>query len=304
MKLNRLPVFLVCSFFILSLAIVPSGCKSDKKDEGAEEETIDSNKTNLISVNGELFSIPSPIQTSVLLKQSGAAYSKSLLNATQSLSGYSTNFQKAANLGIYGADLGYVIIYGQTQDALGYLNASKKLSDDIGVAGAFDQALMTRFEKNMGVNDSLLSIFSSAYRATDAYLKNNDRSEVSGLIIAGGWIETMYFTTNILKNNFKNKKDVVARVAEQRTTLDHVIKLLTPYYQNPDLPEYTELVDQLVDLHHEFEEIKVTYTFVKPTTDVANKITTINSTTSVDITDAQLSAITEKVSAIRQSLIK
>ncbi len=304
MKLNRLPVFLVCSFFILSLAIVPSGCKSDKKDEDAEEETIDSNKTNLISVNGELFSIPSPIQTSVLLKQSGAAYSKSLLNATQSLSGYSTNFQKAANLGIYGADLGYVIIYGQTQDALGYLNASKKLSDDIGVAGAFDQALMTRFEKNMGVNDSLLSIFSSAYRATDAYLKNNDRSEVSGLIIAGGWIETMYFTTNILKNNFKNKKDVVARVAEQKTTLDHVIKLLTPYYQNPELPEYTELVDQLVDLHHEFEDIKVTYTFVKPTTDVVNKITTINSTTSVDITDAQLTAITEKVSAIRQSLIK
>lgn len=303
MKLNRLPVFLVCSFFLLSLAIVPTGCNGDKKDEEAEEETIDSNKTNLISVNGELFSIPSPIQTSVLLKQSGAAYSKELLNATQSLSGYSTNFQKAANLGIYGADLGYVIIYGQTQDALGYLNASKKLSDDIGVAGAFDQALMKRFEKNMGVNDSLLAIFSSAYRATDAYLKNNDRSEVSGLIIAGGWIETMYFTTHILKNNFKNKKDVVARVAEQKTTLDHVIKLLTPYYQNPELPEYTELVDQLVDLHHEFEEIKVTYTFVKPTTDVANKITTINSTTSVEITDAQLALITEKVAAIRQSLI-
>lgn len=303
MKLNRLPVFLVCSFFLLSLAIVPTGC-GNKKEDDAEVEVIDSNKTNLISVNGELFSIPSPIQTSVLLKQSGAAYSKEILNATQSLSGYSTNFQKAANLGIYGADLGYVIIYGQTQDALGYLNASKKLSEDIGVAGAFDESLMKRFEKNMSINDSLLSIFSSAYRSTDAYLKNNDRAEVSGLIIAGGWIETMYFTTHILKNNFKNKKDVVTRVAEQKTTLDHVIKLLTPYYQNPELPEYTELVDQLVDLHHEFEDIKVTYTFVKPTTDVANKITTINSTTSAEITDAQLAVVTEKVAAIRQSLIK
>jgi hypothetical protein len=240
----------------------------------------------------------------VLLKQSGAAYNKDLLNATQSLSSYSTGFQKAVNLGVYGADLSYVIIYGQTQDALGYLNASKKLSDDIGVSGAFDEGLMKRFEKNMGVNDSLLSIFSSAYRATDAYLKNNDRGQESGLIIAGGWIETMYFTTNILKNNFKNKKDVIARVAEQKTTLDHVIRLLTLNYQNPDHPQQTELVDQLIDLYGEFEEIKVTYTFVKPTTDVANKTTTINSTTSVDISDAQLKAITEKVAAIRSSLIK
>jgi hypothetical protein len=304
MKLNRLPVFLVCSFFLLSLAIVPTGCGGDKKDEEAEVETIDSNKTNLLSVNGLLFSIPSPIQTSVLLKQSGAAYNKDLLNATQSLSSYSTGFQKAVNLGVYGADLSYVIIYGQTQDALGYLNASKKLSDDIGVSGAFDEGLMKRFEKNMGVNDSLLSIFSSAYRATDAYLKNNDRGQESGLIIAGGWIETMYFTTNILKNNFKNKKDVIARVAEQKTTLDHVIRLLTLNYQNPDHPQQTELVDQLIDLYGEFEEIKVTYTFVKPTTDVANKTTTINSTTSVDISDAQLKAITEKVAAIRSSLIK
>jgi hypothetical protein len=80
--------------------------------------------------------------------------------------------------------------------------------------------------------------------------------------------------------------------------------LLTLNYQNPDHPQQTELVDQLIDLYGEFEEIKVTYTFVKPTTDVANKTTTINSTTSVDISDAQLKAITEKVAAIRSSLIK
>lgn len=277
---------------------------NSKKDESQEEEPVDSNKTNLISVNGELFSIPSPLQTSLLLKQSGANYSKDLLNQTKNLPSYSTAFKKALNLGVYGADLGYVIIYGQTQDALGYLSTSKKLSDDIGVSGAFDDALLKRFEKNMGKSDSLLSIFTSAYRSTDSYLKNNDRSDVSGLIITGGWVESMYFTLNILKKDFKNKKDVIARVGEQKNTLSNVIKLLTPFYQNPEMPELTELTDAMLDMHQDFEDIEIKYTFIKPTTDAANKITTINSTSEVKITDEQLKNITEKLNAIREMIIK
>ncbi|MCC6252041.1 MAG: hypothetical protein IT238_06220 [Bacteroidia bacterium] len=294
------------SLVILSFITLNSGCSGDKNkavDEEQEEEPIDATKDNLVSVNGELFSIPSPLQTSMLLKNSGANYSKDMLNVTSKLPSYSTEYKKALNLGVYGADLGYVIIYGQTQDALGYLNASKRLADDINVSGAFDAALMKRFEKNMGNNDSLLVIFTSAYRSTDSYLKNNDRTAVSGMVITGGWIESMYFTLNILKKDFKNKQAVVQRVGEQKNTLDHVIKLLTPYYQNPDMTELTELIDAMVDLYHEFEDIEVKYTYVKPTTDVANKITTINSTTEVKITNEQLDIITEKLTAIRQMII-
>jgi DNA-directed RNA polymerase subunit F len=256
-----------------------------------------------VSVNGELFSIPSPLQTSILLKSSGANYSKDILNLTSHLPSYSTEYKKALNLGVYGADLGYVIIYGQTQDALGYLNASKRLADDINVSGAFDANLMKRFEKNMGNNDSLLSIFTSGYRATDSYLKNNDRNAVSGMVITGGWIESLYFTLNILDKDFKNKNVIIQRIGEQKNTLDHVIKLLTPFYQNPEMTELTELTDALLELYHDFEDIEVKYTFVKPTTDVANKITTINSKTDVKITDEQLKNITEKLSAIRQMII-
>ena len=150
---------------------------------------------------------------------------------------------------------------------------------------------------------SLLSIFTSGYRATDSYLKNNDRNAVSGMVITGGWIESLYFTLNILKKDFKNKEVVIQRVGEQKNTLDHVIKLLTPFYQNPEMTELTELTDALLELYHEFEDIEVKYTFVKPTTDVANKITTINSKTEVKITDEQLKNITEKLSAIRQMII-
>ena len=146
----------ILSFVIFSCTTFISSCTDSKKqEEGLEdEEEFDPGKDILTNLYGELFSIPSPLQTSILLKSSGANYSKDLLNVTSKLPSYSTEYKKALNLGVYGADLGYVIIYGQTQDALGYLSASKKLAEDINVSGAFDENLMKRFEKNMNNNDS------------------------------------------------------------------------------------------------------------------------------------------------------
>lgn len=294
LKINQLILFMS----VASLAFY--GCGGSREgDEDKPKVVIDSNKTDIINIGGALFSIPSPIQTSILLKKTGANYNKEILNSTKSSANYSTNFKKAVNLGVYGADLGYVTIYEQTQDAIGYLQAVKKMGDDLGVSGAFDATLMKRFEANLGNKDSLLGLVSSAYRASDAYLKNNERNEVSGLIIAGGWVESLYFSTKIAEKN-KGNKDVIQRIAEQKNALDNLIKLLTPYYQDP---EYTEFIDALIDLAYDFDGIEMKYTFVAPTTDAKNKITTINSKSEIVITDDQLKAITEKVDKIRTSII-
>ncbi len=292
-KLNQLILF-------MSVASAFYGCGSTgDSEEDKPIVVIDSNKTDIINIGGALFSIPSPIQTSILLKKTGANYNKEILNSNKNSANYSTNFKKAVNMGVYGADLGYVTIYEQTQDAIGYLQAVKKMGDDLGVSGAFDAALMKRFEVNLGNKDSLLVLVSSAYRASDAYLKNNERDDVSSLIIAGGWVESLYFSTKIAKKN-KGNKDVIQRIAEQKKALDNLIKLLTPYYQ--DL-EYKEFIDALIDLAYDFDGIEMKYTFVAPTTDAKNKITTINSKSEIVITDDQLNAITEKVDKIRTSII-
>ena len=96
-------------------ALILVSCTGNNKSELEQEaEKIDSNKSNIVSVGGTMFSIPSPIQTSMLLKKSGAPYSKAILNVPANVSKYSTAVKKALNLGIYGADLGYVILYQQT----------------------------------------------------------------------------------------------------------------------------------------------------------------------------------------------
>ena len=95
-------------------------------------------------------------------------------------------------------------------------------------------------------------------------------------------------------------KAIIKRIGEQKTTLNNLIKLLTPYYSKPD---FTSLVDNLIELDEIYQDVKITYTFIKPTVDAANKTTTINSTSQVDISIDQLKTITEKVVQIRKDII-
>ena len=62
--------------------------------------------------------IPSPLEISVLLKESGTKYDHDLLNSPDNLASYNSNYKKALNLGIFGTDLGYTNIYEQNQDGI------------------------------------------------------------------------------------------------------------------------------------------------------------------------------------------
>jgi hypothetical protein len=285
-----------------AIAVFGLSCGGDDPVETDVDTTVvednNSNKNQLLEIDGKVFSIPSPIQTAFLIKNSGANYNKDMLNTPSKVTNYSTNFKKAINLGVYGADLGYVTLYDQTNDAISFLTAIKTLGDDLGVSSAFDVALMERFEKNIGNQDSLLVLVSDAYRASDRYLKNNEQNDMGGLILAGGWIESLYFATNAAE--MTSNEDIIRRIAEQKTTVYNLIKLLTPYYSKP---EFTTLVDNLMELDELFSKVEATYTYVKPTTDAATKTTTINSTTEINITDEQIDAISQKILEIRVEVI-
>jgi frataxin-like iron-binding protein CyaY len=288
-------------FTLSVLAVLAVSCGGEEPTVDQIENPIekkDPSSTQLMEIDGKVFSIPSPIQTAILIKNAGTNYNKDILNAPSKVTNYSTSFKKAVNLGIYGADLGYVTMYDQTQDAISFLTAVKSIADDLGVSSAFDLELVERFEKNIGNQDSLLVLVSDAYKSSDRYLKGNQQNDIGGLILAGGWIESLYFATNSAK--MTDNKEIIKRIGEQKTTVYNLIKLLTPYYSKT---EFTKLIDDLMELNEIYDQVESTYTYVKSTVDIENKTTTINSTTVVNISDDQLKAITDKVMQIRVEII-
>lgn len=285
---------------LITAILFITGCSGDNgKQEGEQEGTIlDSARATLFQVGDELFSIPSPIQTAVLIKEVGANFDSEMLNDAGKAASYSTRVQRSLNLGIYGADLAYITMYDQTQAAVSYLNATRKIADELGVASAFDESLLNRFQANLGNKDSLLVLVADAYRSSDNYLKNNEREDVGSLILAGGWIEALFFATKVAKSS--NHPDVNRRIAEQKNTLENLIKLLQ---KNNNNEEFAEIVDELINLYSLFEEVEYLYSFQKPTTDAEKKLTVINSTSDVKISPEQLEAINQKVVEIRNIII-
>lgn len=261
-------------------------------------QVLDSASSLNTAINGRMFSIPSPIQMATLIKSKVGVYNENMLTNPETVSNFTTNFKRAINMGVYGADLGYATIYENNTKAVSYMSSIEKLSDELGIAGAFNQNLLERFIENGNDPDSMLTIMSEGYREGDKFLKENEQHDIATLILTGGWIEGLYFAVV----SYETSKDqaIADRIGEQKTGLKTIIELLEDF--NTD-EFYTKLIADLKDLLTDFNKIKYNYTYVEPIHDAANHQTNIKSKSSVNIDEAVLTSIINKVKAIRNGLI-
>lgn len=283
---------------ISSIIMVSCGGKTVKEKDTEEiVEVTDTIKTTQFNISGELFSVPSPIQTALLIQKSGISYDKAVLNPSNKVNTFITDYVRSLNLGIYGADLGYVSLYNQTQDAIGYLASVKQLADRLGISVAFNITTMERIQKNITNKDSMMVLVGIAYRSSDAYLKTNQRNDLSSLILAGGWIESLYFSTSAFKS--KPNDELKYLIAEQKQSLNSLIKILG----NNSSVEVVKLTEELKDLGKVYDGIEFNYKYFEPVTDAEKHITYINSKTEVTVSREQVEQISEKIKNIREKII-
>ncbi len=279
------------------------GCKESVEEDNnhLKDTTITEDFPGVVKVKNKVFNVPSPVQASYLVKEQDIRFDKSLLNNADNYVNYLTTFKQALNIGVYGANLGNLFIYDQLSESAQYFNVVKKLSEQVGVLNSIDRELLQKIEKNSDNKDSLTYLMSDIYKEIDAYLMENEQEDLGLLIIAGGWVESLYLLTKIAEEN-KNP-EIISRIGEQKNPLNHIIELLHPYY-NVKSDDFDYLHEELVDLSIVFEGIEETYTYEAPETDPENKITVIHSVTNYNITDEDLKEISEKVEKIRNWIIE
>ena len=275
-------------------------CSSESTDKTKETaDSVSATETKAPKEPNIFYSVPSPIQLGQLLQKAGATYDKKVLNSLDNVSSYSTANSKALNLGVYGADLSYSAVFNQTQETMSYLTNSKKLAEELGITSSFSAEMMKRMEKNEGNKDSLLQIISELFLSSNEALKENDQSNVSVLVLAGGFIEGMYVGTQTAKT-IKDNDAIYKRIAELRGSLNNLIMLVATVNDS-------DVSDILSDL----KSIKALYGDAPATdkttakADTTKKIVTIgggksNST----LTKDQMEKITSQVAAIRAKIIK
>ncbi len=286
---------LFLALFVLFVACGGPENNDDQKE--IDKEALDPNNSLNTNFDGKIFSIPSPVQTAMLIKSLNLPFNEGLLNPITSANNYTTEHKQALNLGIYGTDLGYASLYEQKNVSLKYLSVVEKITSELGLEGAFNKEFISRFEKNNSNQDSMMLIVSEAFRKADNFLKNNNRKPTSSLILTGGWIESLHFACEL--NKHKRNDKIVERIGEQQQTLNTIIEILTEYNKGKS---NDKLISDLKDLKFYFDKVNIDYEFVEPKTDEASKTTTLQHKISVKIDTDILNQITLKVASIRNSI--
>ncbi len=297
--------------FLLFVAVVSSAlwsCESDTKlNEQAFLDSLSNaeKKGPIISdevLESILQQVPSPLEISVLLKESGASYNRNLLNATNNISDYNNNFSKALNLGVYGTDLGYTNIYEQNQDAIFYLNSIKELADGLSIGQFFNFGTIKRLATNSRNLDSLLLITTQNFNHINTYLQQQQRSNLSVLLLTGGWVEALHIINQVTLADLSNQ-ELRERVGEQKIILENIMLLLTFYSDSS--PHIKELQERMIKLQQAFENIEITQTYAESTLEEVNGIVTITnkSTSSINITDDNIREIAMITAEIRDYII-
>jgi hypothetical protein len=292
---NLFPAFI---FSIMAFSLITS-CSEEKPKKIVELTEEEKAMASFKKASAEnIFAyVPSPVEIALILKDAGAKYDFSILNPAENKDSYATIKAKALNLGIYGADLSYVAVFDKSQEAMLYLTATKKLADDLGITNAFDEEKISRIENNLHNRDSLLILISDTYWQSEQYLKENERESVSAYMIAGGWVEGLYLGTIIEQNLRKNgtNKDILNRLAEQKTALASLIELLEAYNLDD-----ADLILNLRSLYSSFDAIP------EASNDAEIHLANQSSAGAVkyNATEEHMDRIASKVSEIRNKLIK
>lgn len=290
----------------LTAAFLMSCGTGKKPDEKSFENSLDSALNKGPSIDEEVISsildqIPSPLEISVLLKESGVKYNASILNSPDNLSKYNSNYKMALNLGIYGTDLGYTNIYGQNQGGIKYLSAIKTLANGLNIGQFFDIETIGRLATNSKNLDSLLLITTQNFNSINHYLQTQNRSNLSVLLLTGGWIEAVQVTCQVASKN-PDHKELMEKIGEQKITLEQIL-LLYSFYENDE--NMASLLKDLKELEATFNNINITYTYKESSMEVVDGVAVIkdNSTTTIDITEEDVRNIMIKTNAIRNKII-
>ncbi len=287
------------------MLLLSSGCGSSGEDKDGFSNIAKVDSTGKISaatseLAGQVIkSIPPPVELSAIIKNSGAEYFSDMLNETGNIDRYNTNYLKAANLGVYGADLGYINIYNHKEDALSFLNIVIKLSEELKVGQFFEFETIKRIADNSNNLDSMLNITQSNFEKMNNYLQEQNRSNISTYMLTGGWIEAMYLTTFVAIE--KNDKALYEKIGEQKIVLDQIIILLD-FYKNDQ--NALGLAKDLEALRGVFKEVKIETVYGEPTMVEENGMLVVkdNSKTTISITRETVDKIRESVSNIRKKI--
>ncbi len=243
--------------FALFLCLLLASCtSSEKKSENALNSSLPEKENSLILFNEAdykkddivFYNLFSPVDFTYLVSENNAYYNSLLINPIDNITKYNQSTKIALNLGVYGADISYLWMFNQSQQALSYRTAIQRLTDQLEIPLEFVDFTFETAESHSNNFDTLIMLARKTYQSADTFLKESGRSHSAGLILLGGWLETMYIATNMYENP---DALLMGRIAIQKFSINSLYQILQKHQENIEISEYLVLLRKLKRVYDE-----------------------------------------------------
>lgn len=305
---SNLSKLFVAFLLIVSFTACQSGPKNAEKEVSigdfiAEDEIFD----DIDKAKKIFYSLPSPLETALIIKSAGAQYDQELLNSIDNVDNYSTNNSMALNLGIYTTDLSFASLFDQAQTSISYMGASRKMAEGLNITDAIDNETIKRLEENLSNREVVMDIISETFLNSSSYLKENERQDVAALVLVGGWVEGLYIASELVGDNATKDNKLADRILEQKLSFNIVLRLLEDNKTSASGTENVDVVNMLANLEElktAFDNIQVETTKPSNSGEDEEGVAQIESKTTVFASPENFKALQSSIKNLRNSFIQ
>jgi len=242
---------------LIALILVFSNCSNSKK--GASSEKAAEKKQELEQFVEEQFEYPLPTSFEVtkMLQDAKATYSSDIINAPGNVDKYVAEWQKALNLGVYGADLSYASTFDKTQESMEFLKSTRKLIEELNITTAYNEAMADRVESNLENKDSLILIITESFQKTYNHLNQNGDKQTSLLVVAGSVIEGLYITSELIKASDYNP-ELMNVLAAQKDQVKKLTSLMSEHDGDENVNRVLPFLRYINEFYNQLGDAQIT----------------------------------------------
>lgn len=243
------------SLSLLLLAVLVA-CEKKQENQTTNNTDVKAQQQNTQEFKADfdiLNAMPDPIEIVDLIKSTGIDYDNSVLNKPENIEKYNSEYKIALNMGVYTVDLGYANLHNKTQDAIKYLDATRKMTDGLKVSQFFDfEKIKNLTQEGKDLNELIL-VTGLGLDKMRSGLEEEKRSETITLIVAGGWLEALYLAMQVAEKSAK--KELNEKIADQKIISNELIKM---FEANKSTSKHmTELYEDFKKIDEAFTNISV-----------------------------------------------
>ncbi len=225
---KQLSTLLLCS-----LVFVFFQCGSGSEKSNAEKEEAREELSTFVENEFE-YPIPTSYEVTNMLQKANANFVFNITNDPANVDKYVAEWQKAMNLGVYGADLSYASTYNKQEETLQFLTAASQLVEDLNISTAFNADMVERMEQNLDNKDEMILIVTESIHNTYNHLQNSGDELNSLLVIAGSVIEGLYITGQLIVASDYNE-NLMEVMAQQKDEVQKLVELMENFSSDENI---------------------------------------------------------------------